>query len=60
MEILKLGMPDASNSELRRLILQNAVTINDDKVSDSNQMLQTDKNLLVRVGRKRFFKIFKV
>jgi tyrosyl-tRNA synthetase len=60
MEILKLGMPDMSNSELRRLVAQNAVTINDDRVSDPDQMLQTDKNLLVRIGRKRFFKIFKL
>ena len=57
MEILKLGMPDASNSELRRLVAQNAVTINDDKVNDLNQTFITDKPLCVRVGRKTFFKV---
>ena len=57
MEILKLGIPDTSNSELRRLILQNAVAINDDRVPDPNQIFQTDKTLFVRVGRKTFFKI---
>ena len=59
MAILKLGILDISNSELRRLIVQNAVTINDDKVNDPNQMFQTEKPLLVRVGRKTFFKITK-
>ena len=59
MEILKLGMPDASNSELRRLVLQNAVTINDDKANDLNQTFVIDKPLCVRVGRKTFFKVTK-
>ena len=59
MEILKLGMPDASNSELRRLVVQNAVTINDDKANDLNQTFVTNKPLCVRVGRKTFFKVIK-
>lgn len=59
MEILKLCMPDASNSELRRLVAQNAVTINDDKANDLNQTCVTDKPLCVRVGRKTFFKVTK-
>lgn len=57
MEILKLGMPDTSNSELRRLVVQNAVTINDDKANNLNQTFVTDKPLCVRVGRKTFFKV---
>ena len=59
MEILKLCMPDASNSELRRLVVQNAVTINDDKANNLNQTFLTDKPLCVRVGRKTFFKVTK-
>ena len=43
----------------RRLVLQNAVPINDEKVADINQVLATDKTLFVRVGRKTFFKIVK-
>ena len=50
-------MPDASNSELRRLVAQNVVTINDNKATDPNQIFQTDKTLFVRVGRKTFFKV---
>ena len=59
MEILKLCMLDASNSELRRLVVQNAVTINDDKANDLNQTFITDKPLCVRVGRKTFVKVTK-
>ena len=59
MEILQIGMPTESKGELRRLILQNAVTINDAKVADTNQIVSTNDTLFVRVGRKTFFKITK-
>lgn len=59
MEILQIGMPTESKGELRRLVLQNAVTINDAKVVDINQVLATDETLFVRVGRKTFFKTVK-
>ena len=59
IEILQIGVPDVSKAELRRLVLQNAVTINDEKVSDMNLLLATDKTLFVRVGRKTFFKVAK-
>ena len=59
IEILQIGMPDVSKTELRRLILQNAVTINDEKATDQNQMLNTNETLFVRVGRKTFFKIIR-
>lgn len=59
MEILQIGMPTESKGELRRLVLQNAVTINDAKVVNINQVLATDETLFVRVGRKTFFKTVK-
>ncbi len=59
LEILQIGMPTESKGELRRLILQNAVTINDAKTTDANQLLFTEKTLFVRVGRKTFFKLVK-
>jgi len=59
MEILQTGLPEQSKSEQRRLVLQNAVTINDKKVSDINQIWQTTQPLCIRVGRKTFFKIIK-
>ena len=57
IEILQIGMSTESKTELRRLVLQNAVTINDQKTNDMNQILTTNEPLFVRVGRKTFFKI---
>ena len=59
IDIIAMGMPDVSKTELRRLILQNAVTINDEKATDQNQMLNTNETLFVRVGRKTFFKVIR-
>ncbi len=59
IEVLQIGMPTESKTELRRLVLQNAVTINDEKVADINQIIPTNSTLFVRVGRKTFFKIVK-
>ncbi len=59
IEVLQIGMPTESKTELRRLVLQNAVTINDEKATDVNQVLKTNEPLFVRVGRKTFFKVFK-
>jgi tyrosyl-tRNA synthetase len=50
-------MPDVSKTELRRLIDQNAVTINETKANDMNAVFNTSNPLLVRVGKKTFFKI---
>ena len=59
MEILQIGMPNESKTELRRLVAQNAVAINDAKVNNANDILPTNNALSVRVGRKTFFKIVK-
>ena len=59
MDILQIGMPTESKTELRRLVLQNAVTINNSKATEPNQIISTSKTLFVRVGRKTFFKIVK-
>jgi len=59
LDILQIGMPTESKTELRRLVLQNAVTINDNKATEPNQIISTDKPLFVRVGRKTFFKVFR-
>lgn len=53
------GGSSKAKHALCRLVLQNAVTINDDKATDPTQMFTTDKTLCVRVGRKTFFKVTK-
>lgn len=57
IEIMQIGMPDVSKTELRRLIDQNAVTINETKTNDMNAVFCTNEPLLVRIGKKTFFKI---
>jgi tyrosyl-tRNA synthetase len=57
IEIMLIGMPDVSKTELRRLIDQNAVTINETKANDMNVIFDINNPLLVRVGKKTFFKI---
>jgi len=47
----------SSTSEARRLIQQGGVYINDKRIEDENQKIQLDGEILVRIGRKKFFKI---
>ena len=46
-----------SKSEARRLIRQNAVTINDSKVSDTEFVLQASGESLIKVGKRRFLRV---
>lgn len=57
MDMLKLGIPNALNSELRRLIAQDAVSVNDAKVGDTQTPIPIGDAVRVRVGKKTFFKI---
>jgi len=50
----------ASNSEARRLIRQGAVVVNGERISDENTELSRDDEYTVRVGKRRFFKVFPV
>ena len=47
----------ATNSEGRRLILQGAVEIDGTRLSDVNQPLQTGREYLIRVGKRRFKRV---
>ena len=44
-----------SKSEIRRLLSQNAVTINGDKFSDENEIIDTSKKLQIKIGKRKFF-----
>jgi len=49
-----------SNSQIRRLINQNAVKINSEAVNDFNQdVIIPDAGLMITVGKKKWFQIFK-
>ncbi|MFI3242288.1 MAG: tyrosine--tRNA ligase [Alphaproteobacteria bacterium] len=58
-EILKLSLTEKSNSEIRRLILQNAVSINGKKCSEEKEEFNTKPQLQLKVGKLGFFKIIK-
>jgi len=47
----------ASKSEARRLIMQGAVRLNGDKISDKDQTISNEKELILKAGKRRFLKI---
>lgn len=48
-----------SSGEARRMIKQNAVTVNDRKITDIDEKLEIDDDLLIKVGKRRFLKVKK-
>jgi tyrosyl-tRNA synthetase len=46
-----------SKSEARRLIAQNAVTINDEKVEDPQAEVRLDGGEIIKVGKRKFLKV---
>lgn len=56
-DVLKLGLPSQSNSEIRRLIAQGGVIINDIRQNDEKAVFETKLGLKVKVGKKTFFKV---
>lgn len=45
-----------SSSEVRRLIKQNAVEVNNEKISDINYQLKPSNEYIIKVGKRRFVK----
>ena len=48
----------ASNGEGRRLIKQGAVRVDDAKINDINYVLESSGEYIVKVGKRRFVKLF--
>ena len=48
-----------SKSEARRLVLQGGVTIDGTKVSDPNAPVSFDKPFILKVGKRKFYKVRK-
>jgi len=46
-----------SKSEARRLIDQNAVSINEVKKNDINEVIMLDKGMIIKVGKRKFGRI---
>lgn len=57
-ELLKLLLSKQSNSEIRRLIQQGGVSIDNQKVFDMNQKITIEgSEHIVKVGKRRWFKV---
>ncbi|MFQ5656294.1 MAG: tyrosine--tRNA ligase [Candidatus Methylomirabilales bacterium] len=55
--VLAKGGLTSSNSEARRLIRQGAVEVDGKRVTDVDHELATDREYLIRVGKRRFRKV---
>jgi tyrosyl-tRNA synthetase len=47
----------SSNSDARRLVQQGGVTIDGERISDVNFVLMLDREVILKVGKRRFLKI---
>jgi tyrosyl-tRNA synthetase len=57
IELVKLLDPSLSNSEIRRLILANAISLDEQKCIDPKAIIALTVGLVVRVGKHRFYKL---
>ena len=53
--ILQLAVPEESNSNLRRLVEQGAVTIDDQKMADLTAVIEVGE--ILKVGKRRYFRL---
>ncbi len=56
-DLVKTCCPDKSNSEIRRLIAQNAVSINQQKKSNEKETITMLEPLQVKIGKLGFYKV---
>lgn len=57
IDLLKQLMPEESNSQLRRLVLQGGVQVDGHKVTDLNQELVLNSQMIVKVGKRNYYQI---
>ena len=57
IELVKNAKLADSNSEIRRLIKQGAVKIDDSVVSDINFIVNSDKEIIIKIGKRKFLKV---
>lgn len=57
IELVKLLDPSLSNSEIRRLILANAISLDEQKCTDPKAIITLTGGLVVRIGKHRFYKL---
>lgn len=58
IDLLKILLHDStSKSEIRRLILQGGIKIENEKFSDPSEKIKIDNNMVVKVGKRKWFRI---
>ena len=57
IELLTTTKMASSNSDARRLVQQGGVTIDGKKITDANVVLVLDREVILKVGKRRFLKI---
>lgn len=59
LELVKKVAPSESNSQIRRLFSEGAIKINQEKVVDFTTNITIEKELIIQIGKRRFFKAIK-
>jgi len=59
IELVSLANLTESNAETKRLIKQNAVSINGNIVNDINHQVEVESEMVIKVGKRRFARIKK-
>lgn len=57
LEVLKLARPDSSNSELRRLIAQGAVSLDGIRIDDPEARAAPDDGATLRIGKRSWHRL---
>ena len=57
VEIMVSNNMVASNGEAKRLIKQGGVKVGDKKITDINLEISPNKNIILKVGKRKFLKI---
>ncbi len=57
IELLKKIASDISSSELKRLIKSSAISIDGEKINEAGKNVRLKDNIIVRIGKKRFYRI---
>ena len=57
LKLVKICMPNESNSSIRRLINQGAVSINGEKIVDPKNIITPKSGDILKIGKRNFYKI---
>ena len=49
-----------SNGEARRLIKQGGITIDGEKITDENFVIQNTEPFIIKAGKRKFLKVFPI